>query len=146
MFANSIINAMYSFHASAAAFSQYWNITYGTTSTTISRAQIWQIFVQSSFRTVAAESNIEMEFHDPINITEVTTQAFSILGEEGLIRAADKHVCNQCTQIYKSTSDAVFNNPAAVVGVDENHEVPALAENVGVDVEGNTQHAGITKY
>lgn len=141
LFSTSIINAMYSFHASASACSQYWNITYGTTSTTISRAQIWQAFVQGSIQTVAAESNIELELNDTLTITQVTHQAFAILGEEGVIRAADKHACDECTQEYKRTSDVVFDNPAAVVGVDENHDVPVLAENVEVeDIEQNPQH------
>ena len=111
---------MYSFHASISAYSQYWNITYGTKSTNVSRDHIWQAFVQDSLRTIAAESNINIELNDSLNIMEVTTQAFELLGEQGIIRAADQHVCSECTEPYKKTSDAVLNNPAAVVGVDEN--------------------------
>jgi hypothetical protein len=36
-------------------------------------------------RTIAAESKIDLELNDPLNITEVTTQAFEILGEKGII-------------------------------------------------------------
>jgi hypothetical protein len=129
LFSSSVINAMYTFHASASAYSQYWNITYGTKSTNLSHAHIWQAFVQDSLRTIAAESNIDLELNDPLNITEVTTQAFDILGEQGIIRAADQHACSECTQPYKKTSDAVMDDPAAVVGVDENQAVPPLAEN-----------------
>jgi len=118
LFSSSVINAMYSFHASASAYSQYWNITYGTKSTNLSCAHIWQAFVQDSLCTIAAESNIDLELNDPLNITEVTTQAFDLLGEQGIIRAADQHACSECTQPYKKTSDAVMNDPAAVVGVD----------------------------
>lgn len=128
LFTSSMINAMYSFHASASACSQYWNLTYGTKSTSVSRAHIWQALVQDSLRTIAQESKIDIELNDPLNITEVTTQAFEILGEKGIIRAADKHECSECTQPYKKRSDAVLNNPAAVVGVDENQNVPPLAE------------------
>ena len=120
---------MYSFHASISAYSQYWNITYGTKSTNVSRAHIWQAFVQDSLRTIAAESNINIELNDPLNIMEVTTQAFELLGEQGIIRAADQHTCSECTQPYKKTSDAVFNNPAAVVGVDENQDIPLFEGN-----------------
>jgi hypothetical protein len=79
--------------------------------------------------TIAAESNIDLELNDPLNITEVTTQAFDLLGEQGIIRAADQHACSECTQPYKKASDAVMDDPAAVVGVDENQDVPPLAEN-----------------
>jgi len=129
LFSSSVINAMYSFHASASAYSQYWNITYGTKSTNLSRAHIWQAFVQDSLRTIAAESSIDLELNDPLNITEVTTQAFDLLGEQGIIRAADQHACSECTQPYKESSDAVMDDPAAVVGVDENQNIPPLAEN-----------------
>ncbi|KAF8951729.1 hypothetical protein BDZ97DRAFT_1909735 [Flammula alnicola] len=126
LFSSSVINAMYSFHASASAYSQYWNITFGT------KSHIWQAFVQDSLRTIAAESKIDIELNDPLNIKEVTTQAFELLGEQGIIRAADHHACSECTQPYKKTSDAVLNDPAAVVGVDENQDVPPLAETAEV--------------
>ena len=120
---------MYSFHASVSAYSQYWNITYGTNSTNVSGAHIWQAFVQDSLRTIAAESKIDIELNDPLNINEVTTQAFEILGQEGIVRAADNHACSECTQPYKRTSDAVLNNPAAVVGVDDNRDISPFAGN-----------------
>jgi hypothetical protein len=129
LFSSSVINAMYSFHASVSAYSQYWNITYGTKSTNLSRAHIWQAFVQDSLRTIAAESKIDIELNDPLNITEVTTQAFELLGEQGIIRAADHHACSECTQPYKRRSDGVLNNPAAVVGVDENRDISPFAGN-----------------
>jgi len=78
LFSSSVINAMQSFHASASAYSQYWNVTYGTKSTNLSHAHIWQAFVQDSLCTIAAESNIDLELNDPLNITEVNTQAFDL--------------------------------------------------------------------
>jgi hypothetical protein len=132
MFTSSVINAMHSFHASASAYSQYWNITFGTKSTNVSRAHIWQAFVQDSLRIIAAESNIDVELNYPLNIKEVTTQAFELLGEQGIIRAADQHACHECTQPYKKTSDAIMNDAAAVIGVDENRNVPLLAETADV--------------
>ena len=132
LFSSSVINAMYSFHASAFAYAQYWNITFGTKYTNVSRAHIWQAFVQDSLRTIAKESNINVELNDPLNIKEVTTEAYALLGEQGIIRAADKHSCGECTQPYKKSSDVILNNPAAVVGVDDNEEVPPLAENAEI--------------
>jgi hypothetical protein len=52
------------------------------------------------------------------------------LGENGIIRAADQHACAECTQKYKKTSDVVFDDPAAVVGMDATDEnIPAMASN-----------------
>lgn len=136
LFCTSAVNAMYNFHASASAYAEYWNNTFGTVKALVSRSHIWQAFVQETLRTIAKESKIDLELNDGLNIKEVTTQAFSILGENGIIRAADKHACPECTQPYKARSDVVFNNPAAVVGVDANdNAVPELA----VNVEGNNQ-------
>ena len=126
-FATAVINAMYNFHASASAFAEYWNNTYGTKDISITRAHAWQAFVQQSVCTIAEESGIDAEFDDGLNIKEVTTQAFSLLGEDGIIRASEKHACDECTQKHKATSDVVFNNPAAVVGVDAtDDDIPAL--------------------
>ena len=118
---------MYNFHASAHAYAEYWNNTFGTELTSVTRAQIWQAFVQQSVHTIAEESKIDVEFDDALNIKEVTTSAFSLLGKSGIIHAADKHACNECTQKHRKTSDLVFNDPAAVVGVDAtDDDIPAL--------------------
>ena len=56
-----------------------------------------------------------------------------MLGENGIIRAADKHTCSECTQVYKRTADIITgDDPAAVAGNDENRIVPPL---VGEDAE-----------
>jgi len=127
IFSISAVNAMYNFHASASAYTEYWNNTFGTESTLVTCDIIWQAFVQESIRTVASESKIDVEFNDSLNIKEVTQEAFSILGEGGIIRAADKHTCAECTQDYKRTSEVVFNNPAAVFGIDASDDnIPEL--------------------
>jgi len=127
-FTTSAINAMYNFHSSASAYAEYWNNTYGTDQISITRAHVWQAFVQQSVCTIAEESGIDAEFDDGLNIKEVTTQAFSLLGEDGIVRAADKHACEECTQKRKDTSDVVFNDPEAVVGVDATDDnIPAMA-------------------
>ena len=127
-FARSVINAMYNFHSSASAYAEYWNNTYGTDQILITCAQVWQAFVQQSVHTIADKSGIDAEFDDGLNIKEVTTQAFSLLGEEGIVRAAEEHACEECTQKCKDTSDVVFDDPAAVVGVDATDDnIPPLA-------------------
>ena len=63
----------------------------------------------------------------------MTKEAFELLGENGIIRAADKHACSECTQAYKRTADIITgDDPAAVAGNDENRVVPPL---VGEDAE-----------
>ncbi|KAF8872290.1 hypothetical protein CPB84DRAFT_1818090 [Gymnopilus junonius] len=54
-----------------------------------------------SICTIAAESSIDLELDDGLNIKEVTAEAFEVLGEKGVIRASDKHSCSECTQIFK---------------------------------------------
>ena len=93
----------------------------------LSRCHIWQAFVQESIRSIAAASKIDLELQDGLSVDDVTKQAYSILGENGIIRAADQHSCKECTQPYKSTADIITgDDPAALVGVDENWNVPAL--------------------
>ena len=121
---------MYNFHASASAYAEYWNNTFGTEQISVTRQQIWQAFVQPSVCTIAQECEIDAEFDDGLNIKEVTTQAYSLLGENGIIRAADQHACADCTQEYKKTSDVVFDDPAAVVGIDiTDDNIPEMASN-----------------
>jgi len=108
LFSTSVINAMYNFHASASAYAEYWNNTFGTEQLLVTRCHIWQAFVQQSVRTIAEECGFDVEFDNGLNIKEVTTQAFSVLGENGIIRAADKHACAECTQKHNKTSNVVF--------------------------------------
>jgi len=128
LFSTSVINAMYNFHGSASAYAEYWNNTFGT-EISVTRPHIWQAFIHESTRTIAEESGIDVEFDDGLNIKEVAIQAYSLLGENGIIRAADKHSCAECTQKRRKTSDVVFDNPAAVVGVDAtDDDIPELPE------------------
>jgi hypothetical protein len=122
---------MYSFHASAAAFAEFWNDSFwaiqNTSSRKVSCRQIWHAFVQESIRQVAAFNKYTLEIPEGLTIAQVTKHAFEMLGEEGIIRNADKHSCSECTQPYKLTAARIGNSdPAALLGVDENHVVPAL--------------------
>ena len=127
LFSNAVVNAMYSFHASASAYMEFWNNSFGKTqhvSHKLSRRQIWQAFVQESIRTIATSANTELSVRDNLAIDEITKEAFLSLGENGVIRAADQHACSECTHDYiETTSDnAPTTCSAAVVGVDEDIE------------------------
>jgi hypothetical protein len=131
LFSNAVLNSMYSFHASAAAYTEFWNNSFWKTQNVqcqkISQWQVWQAFVQESIRTIAGTLNFNLELRDGLAIDEVTKEAFKILGENGIIRAADKHSCSECTHQYKKKADILTaDDPAALVGNDENRVVPPL--------------------
>src|SRR6266511_1779429 len=88
--------------------------------------QIWQTFIQESIRTVSNVLNITYETNDNLAIAELTNKAYSVLGENGGIRLSNGHTCLECTQDYKATANYVpqNNDPAALLGVDENRIVP----------------------
>jgi hypothetical protein len=130
VFSNAVVNGMYSFHASASAYLEFWNNSFGTdNSKHISRRHVWQAFVQETTRTIASSFNINLQLPDNLAIEDVTKEAFTLLGENGIIRAANQHSCGECTQHYRHTADTMPGvDPAAVVGIDENRVVPGLAE------------------
>ena len=131
VFSGGVINGIYHFHASSSAFAEFWNATFWSSQKTesrkISRRQIWHTFVQESMRTVAKSSGVTLEMENGIPIEEVTKQAFIQLGDNGIIKCTQNHSCSECTHKYKGTADIITgDDPAAVLGVDENHQVPAL--------------------
>ena len=68
-----------------------------------------------------------MELPDHLSINDVTRHAFGKLGESGVIQSAENHFCNECTHKYKRTADLITpDDPAAIVGIDENRAVPAM--------------------
>jgi hypothetical protein len=68
-----------------------------------------------------------LELLDGLPIDEVTKHAFNTLGENGIIRSAQNHFCSECTQDYKRAADRITgDDPAALVGIDENRSVPVL--------------------
>jgi hypothetical protein len=141
IFSNAVMNGIYSFHASTAAYAEYWTNSYGKQSSfKIQRRQMWHAFIQESIRTLSQASNIFFEVADNSSIQDLTRGAFAILGEHGGIRIADKHACSECTQEYKSVADwlPVVNDAAAVLGVDENRAVPPL---INDDPRGETRNS-----
>jgi len=128
---SGVINGIYHFHASSSAFAEFWNDTFWSSQETqsrkISRRQIWHTFVQESMRMVAKSSGVTLEMENGIPIEQVTKQAFIQLGDNGVIKCAQNHSCSECTHEYKESADRITgDDPAAVLGVDENHQVPAL--------------------
>jgi len=130
-FSGAVINATYSFHASSAAFAEFWNDSFWsiqeTSSRKLSRRQVWHAFVQESIRRVAQSSGHTLELKEGLPLDDVTKHAFLSLGEKGVLRSAEGHFCSDCTHDYKNTADMITaDDPAGLVGVDENRNVPVL--------------------
>jgi hypothetical protein len=104
-FSRAVMNGMFSFHASSQAYTQFWNNSYGSTSTAITSRQVWQAFTQESIRTIATQSSCSFELLDNLPISEVTEKAYDILGHNGLISAAINHSCSECSHPYKKYMD-----------------------------------------
>ncbi|KIM83350.1 hypothetical protein PILCRDRAFT_37562, partial [Piloderma croceum F 1598] len=131
VFFGGVIHGIYHFHGSSSAFAEFWNDTFWSSQKTQSRKitqrQIWHTFLQESMRMVAKSSRVTLEMENGISIQEVTKQAFIQLGDNGVIKCAQNHSCSECTHQYKETADRITgDDPAAVLGVDENHQVPTL--------------------
>ncbi|KAF8219504.1 hypothetical protein L208DRAFT_1339635, partial [Tricholoma matsutake] len=124
---------VYHFHASFSAYAEFWNDAIGKQSSVkVSRDQVWHSFVQESIRSLASSSGIDLELADGLALYQVTKQAFEILGEKGIIRAAENHHCSECTQKYKARADTFsLYDAAATVGADENALVPQLEGGIG---------------
>jgi hypothetical protein len=110
-FSQAVWHGLYSFHASAAAYTEYWNNSFGRNQIVqfkqVTRRQIWQAFVQESIRSIASMSDIDLVLQDGLSIDEVTKEAFDILGANGVIRVAGAHSCSECSQEYKATADVI---------------------------------------
>jgi hypothetical protein len=108
-FGNAVVNGMYSFHASAAAYTDYWNNTFGEVDLNhmapLSRRHIWQTFIQESTRAVAADQNCSLTLNESLPIDAVTQAAFNNLGQGGIISASQGHACPECTQPFRSSND-----------------------------------------
>jgi hypothetical protein len=112
LFANGVVNGMYSFHASAAAYTNFWNDTFSNHQSqhfkSLTHRQIWQAFVQESLYSIATTSNYKLVLQDALAIDEVTKEAFAVLGNNGHITAADNHSCSQCTHEYEAIADTLI--------------------------------------
>jgi CxC5 like cysteine cluster associated with KDZ transposases/CxC6 like cysteine cluster associated with KDZ transposases len=105
VFSSAVVNAIYSFHASASAYTEFWNNCFGGLNTEstclVTRRIIWKSFVQESIRDIGLASQQHLTLSDNLSINEVTRESFNHLGNNGLIAVADGHACSECTQPYR---------------------------------------------
>ncbi|KAF9488994.1 hypothetical protein BDN71DRAFT_1377636, partial [Pleurotus eryngii] len=134
----AIVNANYSFHASTAAITEFWNYLFvqpSGASFTLTCRQVWKAFVVESICLLAGFSNSTMIFMDNLKISELVTAAYLDLGDGGIICSAVGHSFDECCHAFKDVADVIPNqddDPAALAGHDENHDVleyagPAVA-------------------
>ena len=150
VFSNSVLAGIYHFHASANAYTAFWNASFWENQKSVANPitcrQIWQTFIQESICSVAALSQLNISLHDQLSISQLAHGAFNILGENGIIRAANQHAWSECVQPYKIHADFITgqfmilvyrlniliilifigDDPAAIVGLDEGQTVPVL--------------------
>ena len=119
-FSSAVVKSMYSFHASANNYCDYWNNTFGSSDTAnrimLGRRQVWQAFVQESIRTVASSDEVDFKTPANLSIDDLTEKAFYDLGNGGRIKAANNHSCSECTKPFKeSVTDTTIHPDAAPV-------------------------------
>ncbi|KAF8905218.1 hypothetical protein CPB84DRAFT_1893787 [Gymnopilus junonius] len=121
-FGHAVLSGIYNFHASASAYTQFWNDCASNSGVDfmLTRCHTWQTFIQDT-------KKIDLELKENLNINEVTKEVYAILGNAGIIELGLKHSCSQCHQPYKEVADLIGNeDPAAVLGADSNSAVPSL--------------------
>lgn len=107
IFSLSVLNGVYSFHASTQAYMEFWNNTFGFA---LSYRQVWKAFVQESIRLVASLSETELETSDTgLNTENLVSEAYNIIGNDGIINIAKNHECIECAQPYKAKADKLPN-------------------------------------
>ena len=102
-------SGMHSFHASAAAYTNYWDNAFGEVNlnhmAALSRKHIGQTFIQESTRVIAANQNHNLTLSESSPNGAVTHAAFSLLGQQGVISASQGHACSECTHPFRSSND-----------------------------------------
>ncbi|KAF4596425.1 hypothetical protein EYR38_007812 [Pleurotus pulmonarius] len=137
----AIVNANYSFHASTAAVTEFWNYSFVQPSGAtfkLTRRHTWKAFVLESIRLLAEPSGAELLFVDNMAVKDLVTVAYEYLGDGGIICSAEGHSCDECCHAFKEVADVIPNqpdNPAALAGHDENHAVPEYAGPAVEDAE-----------
>ena len=119
-FSSAVVKSMYSFHASANTYCDYWNNTFGSSNPAnrlkLGRKQVWQAFVQESIRTVASSDDVDFKIPANLSIDDLTEKAFYELGNDGHMKVANDHSCSECTKPFKeSVTDTTIHPDAAPV-------------------------------
>ncbi|KAF6741030.1 hypothetical protein DFP72DRAFT_835535 [Ephemerocybe angulata] len=146
VFANAVVMGVYAFHASPSAYTQFWNLSYASSSSTpltpstslpfkLGRKQVWQAFVQESIRALAADQKSNLVLRDGLPIEEVTQGAFGILGNQGIIPPSRAHTCDECTHAYRDSTNTSEINISGSGSAEE--VIEAVGRTVPTDLGTN---------
>ena len=121
-FSGAVVKSMYSFHASANTYCDYWNNTFGSSNSAnrlkLVRKHVWQAFVQESIQIVASSDDVDFKTPANLSIDDLTEKAFYELGNDGCMKAANDHSCSECTKPFKeSVTDKTIHPDAAPVKI-----------------------------
>ncbi|KAH6873784.1 hypothetical protein BKA70DRAFT_1240949 [Coprinopsis sp. MPI-PUGE-AT-0042] len=104
-----------SFHASAQAFTEYFNDSYSltpssfaslqSTSTLISRRHSWQAFMQESLHMVSGAAGRPLTVALKTSVDLLAKRAYTVLGQGGKLSNAQDHACIDCTQPWRSDAE-----------------------------------------
>ena len=119
-FLSAVIKSMYSFHASANTYCDYWNNTFGSSNPAyklkLGQKQVWQAFVQESIQTVASSDNADFETLANLSIDDLTEKAFHELGNGGHMKVSNDHSSFECTKPFKEyVTDTTIHSDVASV-------------------------------
>ncbi|KAF8991269.1 hypothetical protein BDQ17DRAFT_1255080 [Cyathus striatus] len=112
-FSQGVLNGIYSFHASAAAYMEYWNNSFGNEKE-ISQRQVWKAFIHESIHMVAKPSGVNFISLDGLSIIALTEEAFARLGENGKIHASHNRSCLGCAWPCGGAQNSLPNESATV--------------------------------
>ncbi|KAF9496404.1 hypothetical protein BDN71DRAFT_1505718 [Pleurotus eryngii] len=126
----AIVNTNYSFHASTAAITEFWHFSFVQPSRgtfKLSHCQVWKAFVAESICHMASIDNRKIVFKSNLSINALVAAAYAELGDGGIVCSAVGHSCDECCHAFKDVMGVIPrqpDDPAAVVGHNENHVVP----------------------
>ena len=106
------MNGTYHLHASTSGWANFFNDTYGNDSLTLSHCQVWAAFIQESTWQASEMAKIDFVIQDVASIEEVTEEALTILGNNGLIQPAMGTTLSACQagiDVQKHSTLCQFN-------------------------------------
>jgi hypothetical protein len=87
----------------------------------------------------ASEMGMNFTCKDGLQINEVTREAFEVLGNKGVIQAANGHSCNECTHKYRKRGATIPGiDPSALLGMEAAFPGPPASGSASdADAESN---------
>lgn len=116
-FANMILQAMYSFHGSAATIMDFYNRISSSGKFQVTRRHIWQAFAQISIRLISEHTKRKFTLPSRADPKRLLDEAYSQLGNQGVICLS--HYCDACTHksVYQEGEETLYVNMVVIDGL-----------------------------